>query len=139
MDIKNKRLFLLDMDGTLYLGDKLFEGVDYEVEQTNALGLPGVVRIINSNYYSATITADYYTWKTNLTVDQIVAGLVALAGYNSSTEDIRSVAWNTAVRTQETPTLDFSVGYKFENANLINVSSPLYIRKYINISNRWGL
>lgn len=106
--------------------DKLFEGVDYEVEQTNALGLPGVVRIINSNYYSATITADYYTWKTNLTVDQIVAGLVALAGYNSSTEDIRSVAWNTAVRTQETPNLDFSVGYKFENANLINVSSPYF-------------
>ena len=27
MDIKNKKLFLLDMDGTLYLGNRLFEGV----------------------------------------------------------------------------------------------------------------
>ena len=81
-------------------GNKLFEGVDYEVSQTNALGLPAVVTIINSDYYSSTITADYYTWKTGLTVEQIVAGLVALAGYNSTNEDIRNVVWNNQVRGQ---------------------------------------
>jgi ribonucleotide monophosphatase NagD (HAD superfamily) len=26
MDLKNKKLFLLDMDGTIYLDDNLFEG-----------------------------------------------------------------------------------------------------------------
>ena len=78
--------------------DKLFEGVDYEVDKLSDLNLPAVVKIINSAYYSATITADYYTWKKNLTIEQIVAGLVALAGYNSGSEDIRSVIWNTAVR-----------------------------------------
>lgn len=79
-------------------GTKLFEGVDYETDQMNALDLPALVTIINADYRQATITADYYCWKTGLTVEQIVAGLVALAGYNSGTEDIRAVAWNTAVR-----------------------------------------
>ena len=111
-------------------GNKLFEGVDYETDQINTFGLPAVVTIINSDYYSSTITADYYTWKTNLTVEQIVAGLVALAGYNSTNEDIRSVAWNTAVRTQEIPTLRFSVGYKYQNSNLINVSNTYFAGTY---------
>ena len=79
-------------------GVKLFEGVDYQVDQLNELLLPAEVTIINSDLYSATITADYYTWKTGLTVEQIVAGLVGLAGYDTGTEDIRAVAWNTIVR-----------------------------------------
>lgn len=79
-------------------GTKLFEGVDYEVAQTSALGLTAIVKIINSTYYGQTITADYYTWKTGLAIEEIVAGLVALAGYDSTTEDIRNVVWNTAVR-----------------------------------------
>lgn len=111
-------------------GTKLFEGVDYEVDQTNTFGLPALVTIINEDYDNSTITADYYTWKTNLTVEQIVAGLVALAGYDSGNEDIRSVAWNTAVRTQEIPTLRFSVGYKYQNSNLINVSNTYFSGNY---------
>lgn len=93
-------------------GTKLFEGVDYETDQLNALGLPAIVTIINSAYYASTITADYYTWKTGLTVEQIVAGLVGLAGYTSGTEDIRNVVWNTAVRTAIYPDLLMSFGYK---------------------------
>lgn len=93
-------------------GTKLFEGVDYETDQLNALGLPAIVTIINSNYYSSTITADYYTWKTGLTVEQIVAGLVGLAGYDTGTEDIRNVVWNTGIRTQQTPNDLFTLGYR---------------------------
>lgn len=98
-------------------GTKLFEGVDYETDQLNALGLPAIVTIINSTYYSSTITADYYTWKTGLTVEQIVAGLVGLAGYDTGTEDIRNVVWNTAVRNPPVETSFLaSVGY-YENAD----------------------
>lgn len=79
-------------------GNKIFDGIDYQVSQTNSLGLPAVVTIINPNYYPATITADYLTWKTNLTVEEIVQGLVALAGYDSTNEDIRSVVWNVGIR-----------------------------------------
>lgn len=93
-------------------GNKLFEGVDYETDQLNALGLPAKVTIINSDYYAATITADYYTWKTGLTVEQIVSGLVGLAGYDSGTEDITPVSWNTAVRNPPIDTPMFAgIGY----------------------------
>jgi hypothetical protein len=77
-------------------GIKLFEGVDYEVSQINDLSLPALITIINSSHASDTITADYYCWKTGLSVEEIVSGLVALGGYTSNT-DIRNVVWNTAV------------------------------------------
>lgn len=97
-------------------GVKLFEGVDFEVEQLNELVKPAIVTIINSAHYSATITADYYTWKRDLTVEQIVAGLVGLAGYDSATEDIRKVVWNTSVRNQPIDTDFFAgIGY-YESA-----------------------
>lgn len=98
-------------------GNKLFEGIDYEIDQTSVLSVPAVVTIINSDYYSATITADYYTWKTGLTVEQIVAGLVGLAGYDSGTEDIRNVVWNTEVRTAIYPDLIMSLGYRKNGTN----------------------
>lgn len=79
-------------------GTKLFEGVDYEVSETSTLSYNAVVTIINSTFYNSIITADYYIWKRNLKVEQIVQGLVGLAGYNSSNEDIRNVAWANAVR-----------------------------------------
>ena len=92
-------------------GTKLFEGVDYEVSQTNMLGVSALVTIVNDDYHNADITADYYTWKTNLTVEQIVTGLANLAGYNSGTEDIRNVVWNSAVRSEANITRFASVGY----------------------------
>ena len=79
-------------------GTKLFDGVDYEVDNVNSLQLQAKITIINSSYYTSTITADYYKWKTDLSVENIVAGLVGLAGYNSTNEDIRAVVWNSAVR-----------------------------------------
>lgn len=85
-------------------GQKMFEGVDYEVSQLNELSLPALVTIINADYHNSTITADYYCWKTGLTVEQIVEGLVALGGYIDNT-DIRNVVWNTSVTTQYTNTI----------------------------------
>ena len=93
-------------------GEKLFEGVDYEVSQTNMLGVSAFVTIINDDYHNADITADYYTWKTNLTVEQIVEGLVGLAGYTQDKEDIRQVVWSTGVRNQPIDsTLFAGIGY----------------------------
>lgn len=108
-------------------GNKLFEGIDYEVSQTNALGFPAIITIIKADYYSSTITADYYCWKTGLSVEQIVSGLVALGGYTSNT-DIRSVVWNTAVRNVMPFNVNFAIGFYKQNNNLIfnwfnNVSS----------------
>lgn len=99
-------------------GVKLFEGVDYETEQMNELYLPALVTIINDDYQNATITSDYYTWKTGLTVEQIVAGLVGLAGYDSGTEDIQSVVWNTAVRSPDNvATVWAALGYYLSGTN----------------------
>lgn len=113
-------------------GTKLFEGVDYETDQLNALGLPAIVTIINSEYYSSTITADYYTWKTDLTVEQIVAGLVGLAGYDTGTEDIRNVVWNTAVRNPPQSSGVFAgIGYYPNGVNK-------YTFNWTNTSGSWN-
>lgn len=105
-------------DGVYANGVKLFEGVDYETEQLNELGKPAIVTIINSAHYSATITADYYCWKTDLTVEQIVSGLVALGGYTSANEDIRQVVWNTSVRNQPVDSTFFAgIGYYQSDIN----------------------
>ena len=93
-------------------GAKMFETVDYTTSRTNELGQCAYVTIINASKHSAYITADYYTWKTGLTIEQIVAGLVGVAGYTSDVEDIRNVVWNTAVRSQFIPELEMTIGYK---------------------------
>lgn len=99
-------------NGVYANGVKLFEGVDFETEQLNELNKEAIITIINQTHYSATITADYYTWKRDLTVEQIVGGVVGLAGYDSSTEDIRKVVWNTSVRNQPIDTGFFAgIGY----------------------------
>lgn len=97
-------------------GTKLFEGVDYEISQTNTLELPALITIVNGDYFSLTITADYFCWKTGLSVEQIIEGLVALGGYTSDTEDIRSVIWNTEIKNPSIPSPVFAaVGY-YESA-----------------------
>ena len=97
-------------------GVKLFEGVDFETDQLNELNKPAIVTIINSSHYSATITADYYCWKTDLSVEQIVEGLVNIAGYTSDTEDIKKVVWNSAVRNEPIDSTMFAgIGY-YESA-----------------------
>lgn len=113
-------------------GQKMFEGVDYELSQINELGLPALVTIVNADLHSAEITADYYCWKTALTVEQIVSGLVALAGYTENT-DIRSVVWKTGlVKNIETLDVEFAIGFTKDNLNYnfnwYNVNTWDYIR-----------
>lgn len=112
-------------------GTKIFEGVDYETDQLNALGLPAIVKIINSDLYSSTITADYYTWKTGLTVEQIVAGLVGLAGYDSVTENIQPVSWNTDVRTPSVFT-NMVIGIGFQK------NGSTYNFNWMNTNGAWN-
>ena len=114
-------------------GVKLFEGIDFETAQLNLYGTHAVVTIINSDYYSSTITADYYTWKTNLTVEQIVAGLVNTSNYIDENTDIRNVVWNTEVQGRANAAIDFTIGYKQgNNPNSYNYtgSAPFWTSLY---------
>lgn len=92
-------------------GIKLFDGVDYEVDQINVLGRPALLTIINPEYRQTTISCDYYAWKTGLTVEQIVDGLISIAGYDNNTKDIRNVVWNTAVRSRYDISALAGIGY----------------------------
>ena len=111
-------------------GNKMFEGVDYEVSQTNELSLPALVTIINADLHSTTITADYYCWKTGLTVEQIVSGLVALAGYTDNT-DIRSAVWQSEITTQYNCSVLGAIVYR-ENGSINETFSQ------VDSGNTWG-
>ena len=83
-------------------GVKLYEGVDYNVENLNDLALPATIEVINGSVFGQTFTVDYYYWKRALSIEQIVAGLVGLGGYTSATEDIQPVIWESEVRNPPT-------------------------------------
>ena len=80
-------------------GTKIAEGADYMVGQLDTLGQPALVTIINNAINLSNLTVDYYTWYTGLTVEQVVAGLAKIAGYENETAEIRNVVWQTAVRS----------------------------------------
>lgn len=100
---------------------KMFEGVDFQVADTNALNLPAKITIINTDLHTATITADYYCWKTDLSVEQIISGLVALGGYTAEkgNTDIRSVVWQNEVRNLLPLEVDYAIGYYYDGNNLM--------------------
>lgn len=100
-------------------GVKMFEGIDYQISQLNELAFPALVTIKNTDLHSATITADYFCWKRGLSVEQVVSGLVALAGYIDNT-DIRAVLWNTAVTSQHSCLILGSFGFKKDENNLFS-------------------
>lgn len=100
-------------------GVKMFEGIDYQISQLNELAFPALVTIKNTDLHSATITADYFCWKRGLSIEQIISGLVALAGYIDNT-DIRAVLWNTAVTSQHSCTILGSFGFKKDENNLFS-------------------
>ena len=54
IDFKQKKLFLLDMDGTIYLGDELFEGV---IEFLNTVKEQGGKYLFLTNNSSRSVTA----------------------------------------------------------------------------------
>lgn len=83
-------------------GVKLYEGVDYEVSQLNELNYQAQIEVKNSTVFGQTFTVDYYYWKRGLAIEEIVAGLAGLGGYNGATEDIQPVAWTSAVRSPST-------------------------------------
>lgn len=102
-------------------GTKIVEGVDYEVSQLSEYTLPALVEITNKSYFSSTITADYYVWKKNLAVEEIVKGVLELAGYNNNT-NISAVAWSTAVRSLiSVYSPRMSIGYYFDNDKFVCV------------------
>lgn len=79
-------------------GVKLYEGVDYNVEDLDDLAVPAMIEVVNSSVFGQTFTADYYYWKRGLSIEQIVAGLVALGGYDNTNTDIQPVIWQNEVR-----------------------------------------
>lgn len=102
-------------------GTKLVEGVDYKVKQLSENTSPALVEIEQEIYYTATITADYFSWKKDLAVEQIVKGLVGLAGYERNT-DIRPVVWNSSVRSFiNVSSLKMAIGYYYNEGTLVCV------------------
>jgi|GEM_PF-1954121 len=79
-------------------GTKVFEGADYAVSNLNVLGQPAYVTITNNALNLNVVSADYYKWYTGLTIEQVITGLAAIAGYENETAQIRNVVWRTAVR-----------------------------------------
>lgn len=79
-------------------GVKLYEGVDYNVTELDDLAVPALIEVVNSSVFGQTFTVDYYYWKRALSIEQIVAGLVALGGYDSTNTDIQPVIWQNEVR-----------------------------------------
>ena len=100
-------------------GSVLAEGVDYEVSQLGEYVKPALVEIINEEFYSATITADYYCWKRNLKIEDIVTGLLQKAGYSATQMQISPVVFNTSVRSEIIPNVMMSLGYKKQNAQYV--------------------
>lgn len=99
-------------------GVKLYEGVDYNVENLNDFALPATIEVVNSTYFGQTFTADYFIWKRGLLLEQVVEGLANLGGYTSANEDIQPVIWQNAVRNP--PTISpvvASIGYYESDAD----------------------
>ena len=79
-------------------GTRIAEGADYAVSNLNVLGQPAYITITNNALSVNVVTADYFKWHTGLTIEQVVAGLAKIAGYENETAQIRNVVWHTAVR-----------------------------------------
>lgn len=111
-------------------GSVLVEGVDYEVSQLSENTLPALVEIINESYFSSTITADYYVWKKNLAVEDIVKGLLEMASIGPANYDVSDVVWKASVRGQEDVSVCASLGYDLQGGFLekrdeLNIGSML--------------
>ena len=113
-------------------GSVLAEGVDYEVSQLSEYTLPALVEIINETFYSATITADYYCWRRNLTVEEIMGGFLDILKWPVDKRDIRPVIW------QELGSLTLSADARFALGYYKNESGE-YISNWLNVrDNTWA-
>ncbi|MDD6174062.1 MAG: hypothetical protein PUB86_07290 [Elusimicrobia bacterium] len=81
-------------------GVKLFAGVDYDVSDLNNLSQQAMIEIINKDLFGKTFTSDYYVWKRNLSVSEIITGLLTMCGFAPENLKIETVAWNTLIRNQ---------------------------------------
>lgn len=81
-------------------GVKLFAGVDYDVSDLNNLSQQAMIEIINKDLFGKTFTSDYYVWKRNLNVSEIITGLLTMCGFAPENLKIETVAWNTLIRNQ---------------------------------------
>ena len=112
-------------------GDKLYHGVDYEVSSLNLYQEKAEIKIINPVFFNSVIVADYFVWKKNLTIEEIVAGLAEIAGYSGEKTDISRVVWSNAVRSYITnlPVM-MAIGY-YKNSNS-------YVFNWFDVSgNKW--
>ena len=113
-------------------GSVLVEGVDYEVSQLGEYLKPALVEIINEAFYSANITADYYCWRRNLTVEEIMGGLLDVSKWPDGKRDIQPVNWDTMQRKPLYPDARFALGY-YKN------ESGEYISNWLNVrDNAWA-
>lgn len=100
-------------------GIKLAEGVDYKITGVNTLSSPALVELSNKVLHGQTITADYYIWKRNLQIHEIVDGLLEVANWPSQKRDVHDVAWNSSIRSYEQVNrVRMALGYYWKDASL---------------------
>lgn len=100
-------------------GVKLYEGVDYEVSNVNEANSVAFVQITKADFYSANITADYYCWKRNKSIENILNELLQVAGYQVEDMDISSVSFNSQIRSEKNLSALASLGFIGKNGNYI--------------------
>ncbi len=111
-------------------GIKLVEGVDYEVSNLNEYLKSAFVEVNNEAFYSGTITADYYCWRRELTVEEIINGLLDLSQWPVDNRDIQPVIWNSLVRQPLFTDVRFGLGY-YKNDDGEYISNWLNVRDNI--------
>ena len=74
IDLKKKKLFLLDMDGTIYLGDHLFDGTIDFLKQVKASGGRYLFVTNNSSRRAAILASAASASGIQVTIKKFSAG-----------------------------------------------------------------
>ncbi|WP_424244383.1 hypothetical protein Dip510_001597 [Elusimicrobium posterum] len=98
--------------------EELILGVDYTLSGLNEMLSPAAIEIINPNLNGKTFYADYYYWKTNLKIHEIVHGLLDIMKIPQDKRYVEEVIFNTSVKNQFVGTSQaVGLGYYKEGDN----------------------
>lgn len=78
--------------------EELTLGVDYKISDLNIMLSSASIEIINEKLSGKIFYADYYYWKTNLKVDEVVHGLLDVMQVPLNKRNVEQVDFNTEVK-----------------------------------------
>lgn len=109
--------------------EELTLGVDYKISDLNIMLSSASIEIINEKLSGKTFYADYYYWKTNLKVDEVVHGLLDVMQVPLNKRNVEQVDFNTEVKNV-IPGTNISLGFGYKQENDTN-----YKFSWLNVSN----